>query len=218
MWKKMLFITCVSVSFLFPYTSIAQSDPYEMEIYINLWTKTLSLIQSGQIVKSYPIAPGAPNTPTPVGDFRVIHKSENWGTGFGSRWLGLSVPFGRYGIHGTNKPHLIGRYASHGCIRMRNSDIEDLFPLVKLNTRVRIDGPMLGKEGLDYRILVRGSRGSLVMAVQNRLRAGGFYKGSSHGIFDLNTENAVKQYQKNNRLPVTGQIQFVDLVQLGLVE
>ncbi len=190
----------------------------EVQIYINLWHRQLRLIENGQIQKTYHIAPGTPNTPTPIGDYRIIQKSADWGGGFGTRWLGLNVPFGTYGIHGTNKPHLIGQSVSSGCIRMRNQDVEELYQRVPLNAPVRIDGPILGAEGLNYRILVEGSRGSLVQMVQNRLKAGGYYHGSVNGIFDLQTERAVKRYQENHHLLVTGQIHFADLVELGIVE
>jgi hypothetical protein len=43
-----------------------------------------------------------------------------------------------YGIHGTNVPESIGQAASHGCIRMRNEDIEALAPLVPVGTPVYI--------------------------------------------------------------------------------
>lgn len=41
-------------------------------------------------------------------------------------------------IHGTPEEQLIGKPASHGCIRMRNRDIIELFNLVKRNTLVKI--------------------------------------------------------------------------------
>lgn len=43
---------------------------------------------------------------------------------------------GTYGIHGTNRPELIGTAVSYGCIRMRNPDILDLFSRVKIGTPV----------------------------------------------------------------------------------
>lgn len=205
---------------LLPATTSASAHPdrSNLEIYINLRKKELLLIRDGEIIRKYPISAGTVDTPTPIGDFRIIQKSAEWGKGFGSRWLGLNVPFGTYGIHGTNKPHLIGRNVSHGCVRMRNRDVEDLFEWVELNTPVRIDGPILGREGLNYRILVRGSVGSLVQLVQNRLASGGYYKGVQNGIFDYALEEAVKQYQTENDLEITGQIHFADLVHLGIVE
>lgn len=187
-------------------------------IYVNLWHRQLSLIQDGRTVKTYRIAPGTPDTPTPIGHFRIVHKSADWGGGFGTRWLGLDVPFGTYGIHGTNKPHLIGQSVSSGCIRMRNQDVEELYDLVPLNTPVHIDGPILGAEGLNYRILVQGSRGSLVQMVQNRLKAGHYYDGPVNGLYGPDTERAVQLFQQDHHLLVTGQIHFADLVELGIVE
>ncbi len=43
-----------------------------------------------------------------------------------------------YGIHGTDHPESIGRSVSHGCVRMRNEDIEKLYPMVPVGTTVYI--------------------------------------------------------------------------------
>jgi lipoprotein-anchoring transpeptidase ErfK/SrfK len=43
---------------------------------------------------------------------------------------------GQYAIHGTNSPGSIGGFVSHGCIRMYNSDILDLYDRVSLGTTV----------------------------------------------------------------------------------
>lgn len=43
-----------------------------------------------------------------------------------------------YAIHGTNKPETIGRSVSHGCVRMKNEDIERLYPMVPVGTPVYI--------------------------------------------------------------------------------
>lgn len=43
-----------------------------------------------------------------------------------------------YGIHGTDHPESIGRSVSHGCVRMRNEDIETLYPMVPVGTPVYI--------------------------------------------------------------------------------
>jgi lipoprotein-anchoring transpeptidase ErfK/SrfK len=44
-----------------------------------------------------------------------------------------------YAIHGTNNPASIGRFISHGCIRMYNRDISKLFPLVSVGTPVIVE-------------------------------------------------------------------------------
>jgi lipoprotein-anchoring transpeptidase ErfK/SrfK len=43
---------------------------------------------------------------------------------------------GQYAIHGTNNEGSIGKFVSHGCIRMHNVDIEDLYSRVAIGTRV----------------------------------------------------------------------------------
>jgi hypothetical protein len=45
-----------------------------------------------------------------------------------------------YGIHGTNNPRSIGRNASHGCIRMRNEDVQELFEMVAVGDEVLLVG------------------------------------------------------------------------------
>jgi lipoprotein-anchoring transpeptidase ErfK/SrfK len=48
----------------------------------------------------------------------------------------LTLRGGEYAIHGTNRPELIGGFVSHGCIRMYNSDIRELYRLVAIGTPV----------------------------------------------------------------------------------
>jgi len=48
----------------------------------------------------------------------------------------LSAP--AVGIHGTNEPWSVGSHASHGCIRMRVADVEDLYNRVFVGTPVQI--------------------------------------------------------------------------------
>jgi len=52
----------------------------------------------------------------------------------GAAAMGLNR--GNYAIHGTNDPGSIGRYVSHGCIRMHNEDILDLYRRVPIGTEV----------------------------------------------------------------------------------
>ena len=50
----------------------------------------------------------------------------------------LGLDRGNYAIHGTNNPSSIGRYVSHGCIRMYNQDILDLYGRVPVGTAVYV--------------------------------------------------------------------------------
>lgn len=56
------------------------------------------------------------------------------GNPMGTRALVLDR--GQYAIHGTNAPGSIGTFASYGCVRMHNADINDLFDRVDVGTRV----------------------------------------------------------------------------------
>jgi lipoprotein-anchoring transpeptidase ErfK/SrfK len=48
----------------------------------------------------------------------------------------MTLSGGQYAIHGTNSPKSIGGFVSHGCIRMLNQDIVDLYARVRIGTRV----------------------------------------------------------------------------------
>jgi lipoprotein-anchoring transpeptidase ErfK/SrfK len=51
----------------------------------------------------------------------------------------LTLRGGEYAIHGTNNPRSIGGFVSHGCIRMYNSDIRELYRLVDVGTPVIVE-------------------------------------------------------------------------------
>lgn len=111
----------------------------DKRIEINLASRLLTLYQGDVGIRMYPIAPGKPSSPTPTGRRTVVDMEVNptWidpdsGTTIpsgpdcpiGYRWIGIG---GNYGIHGTNVPSAIGTYASHGCVRMNEADVEDLY-------------------------------------------------------------------------------------------
>jgi lipoprotein-anchoring transpeptidase ErfK/SrfK len=48
----------------------------------------------------------------------------------------LTLSGGEYAIHGTNNPGSVGRFVSHGCVRMYNRDITDLYSRVRIGTPV----------------------------------------------------------------------------------
>ena len=102
-----------------------QAAPYV--IHVDVEQKSLTVWQGGAQVRQYTVATGAWNTPTPLGVFTINSRFSGRMSGFGTCFLGLNVPWGSYGIHGTNKPESIGSNASHGCIRLRVKDAEELY-------------------------------------------------------------------------------------------
>ncbi|WP_026962801.1 L,D-transpeptidase family protein [Alicyclobacillus herbarius] len=181
---------------------------------IDTRTRQMEVFLNGVLWKKYPVAVGKPDTPSPVGQWVIIDKQENWGSGFGTRWMRLNVPWGIYGIHGTNKPASIGYYTSNGCIRMQNHDVEELYGRVPIGTRVYI----LGNPLYRLRTLKEGHIGADVQLVQARLKKLGFYNGPVNGRFDPRLERALKDFERAHGLPVNGIVTRKDYQALGLVK
>ena len=193
-----LFFMCFFIS-LFVWASDNQSS---VKIEINTYARTLTLYKEGEIYKTYPIAIGKPSTRTPIGEWAVVNKSKNWGGALGTRWLGLNVPWGSYGIHGTDRPQSIGTAASHGCIRMHNQHVEELYELVPLKTRVKIIGQRLAISV--NRILYPGAKGLDVMQLQDNLKQAGFEPSYMDARFGPETEKAVKELKAYYGLKIDG--------------
>lgn len=169
-------------------------------IYIDTTNFTLTLNQNGSVINTYPVAVGAPSTPTPLGDWRIIQKTLNPGGPFGTRWMKINVPWGGYGIHGTDNPSSIGTAASHGCVRMYNEDVNELYDIVPLGTPVRIVGATF-----TGRILRPGVEpGEDIAEVQRILQMLGYYRGSITGEYDSATEQAVMDFQRDFGLTPDG--------------
>jgi len=112
------------------------STPYRVEIVLR--SRRHTLYRAGRRVMRIPVAIGAPGTPTPTGRFAVaetVHTRTPGAflgpivlplTGFSRTLNEFAGGDGRVAIHGTSLPELIGTRASHGCIRLRNSDIARL--------------------------------------------------------------------------------------------
>ena len=83
-----------------------------MSIVVKIPARILELHEDGKIYKRYSIAVGRSETPTPIGDWRVIWKSHRSADVLGTRFLGIDVPWGGYGIHGTDRPWSIGHFIS----------------------------------------------------------------------------------------------------------
>lgn len=163
-------------------------------IVIDTRNRHLTLLKDGDTMARWPVAVGKPETLTPVGEWQVVYKGRDWGNGFGTRWLGLDVPWGIYGIHGTNKPWSIGTYASAGCIRMFNEDVERLWDTVPPQTPVTIVG-LLPEAYWDHPIRA-GASGRNVPLLQWALRRAGFDPGRADGRMSPSTMEAVKEAQR----------------------
>lgn len=122
----------------------------KFKISVNKTHNTLTLKSDGGIFKVYNVSTGKNNS-TPTGTYNIITRiveppwyvnnkvipAGNPENILGSRWLGISKK--GYGIHGTTEPGSIGTQSTSGCVRMLNSDVEELFKIVPIGTEVVIE-------------------------------------------------------------------------------
>lgn len=180
-------------------------------VVIDTGLRTLTLYENGRLRRRYHVAIGKPGSPTPLGSWQVVHKAKHWGGAFGSRWLGLDIPWGRYGIHGTNQPDLIGGEVSAGCIRMQNWAVEELYDLVPEGTCVYIVGPVPVRDSI-----YPGEAGTDVLEIQRSLAALGLYRGNLDGWFGPATAAGLRLFQERLGIDEGGRAGPHTLEALGL--
>lgn len=177
------------------------STSSKYEILVDVEESKLYLFQDGEVVKTYKCSGGKWSTPSPIGTWTITNKAK-WGEGFGGSWMGLNVPWGDFGIHGTLNESSLGWASSHGCIRMENSEVAELYKIIPIGTKVTIiDGPY-GPFGKGFRNLKSGMYGSDVLEIQKKLKKLGFFSEIPNGKFGTATEEAVKKYCKENKIYV----------------
>jgi Uncharacterized protein conserved in bacteria len=128
------------------------------------------------------------------------------------------VPWGNYGIHGTMDESSIGGAYSHGCIRMFNEDVKELYDIVPMGTPVNIRNGPYGPFGTGFRELLPGDRGADVLAVQRRLKSLGYFKGYESGIYEDDLKTAIHKFQKDYNLEVKNTVTREDYHAMGFTE
>ncbi len=116
-------------------------------IVVNRSTATLTLSRNGRTIFKTRVGVGKPSTPTPAGHYWVREKLRfKHAPAYGSYALGTAAYArlsdwpggGVVGIHGTDQPQLIPGRPSHGCVRVRNSDMARLYKLAPVGTPIDI--------------------------------------------------------------------------------
>jgi len=220
--------------------SFAKDKQVSQLIIINKAINRLAFYEDGKLVKEFKVATGRSQDLTPEGKFKIVTKivnrpyfKENIPGGdpknpLGNRWLGLNArgTWGTtYAIHGNNNPSSIGTYASSGCVRMYDEEVEWLFDQVQKNTTVFItssnktfnqiattnhlfnsdsDTVVVTKPTDIPSSLQLGSVGSEVEWLQDTLTKLGYSTNGVDGYFAAGTENAVKAFQTDNYLGADG--------------
>jgi L,D-transpeptidase ErfK/SrfK len=141
------------------------------------------------VVLTYPVSIGSPDSHSPLGQTWIVAKERNprWyptrairrehaangdplpevvpagpDNPLGAFKMRLAWGDGSYEIHGTNIPLAVGMAVTRGCIIMYPEDLESLFPLVPIGTRV-----VLINEPVKLTYL----RGSLLLEAHPRLQS-----------------------------------------------
>jgi len=113
-------------------------------------SQNIMLLKSDEeVIKTYVVSTGKDSC-TPVGVFKIINKLANptWFRAgavvpagspenvLGTRWMGFDLA--GYGIHGTIEPKELGKQVTQGCVRLSNSDVEELYNIIPTGTEVTI--------------------------------------------------------------------------------
>lgn len=126
----------------------------QTRVVIHLESRQLKLYEADKLIQTYDIAVGQDEWETPAGRFAILDMRRDplWqhpitketveagpDNPLGSRWIGFAFDAGYHiGIHGTNQEDLIGQAVSHGCVRMRDTDVQELFDQLAIGTSITV--------------------------------------------------------------------------------
>jgi lipoprotein-anchoring transpeptidase ErfK/SrfK len=129
---------------------------FDQVLLVRIGENMLYLYENGKITNQWPIATGQPEYMTPTGMYSVTEKRylptwvnpapDTWGASMpasippgpsnplGLRALNWSAPAIRF--HGTSATYSLGYNASHGCVRLSNDDVIQLYDMIDVGTPI----------------------------------------------------------------------------------
>jgi lipoprotein-anchoring transpeptidase ErfK/SrfK len=132
------------------------TDAFDQVLLTRIGENKLYLYEDGQITREWTVATGLPEYPTPTGLFEVTElrymptwinpAPDTWGADMpesippgpsnplGLRAINWSAPAIRF--HGTSATYSLGYNASHGCVRLSNEDVIELYDTVEIGTPI----------------------------------------------------------------------------------
>jgi len=174
-------------------------------IVIDVAVRTLYWFEGGRLKARFPVGVGRTDWETPPGRYRIVGRREDpvWrvpasiqhemrargepvvavvppgpDNPLGKYWIQLSAP--GYGLHGTNAPASVGKYASHGCMRLLPEHVERLYreardgtPVDIVYEPVKLARDPAGGVYLEIHLDVMGGRRSELVAVIDLIDAAG---------------------------------------------
>ena len=137
------------------FQNVTYTDEEEIRLILKLKQRKLYVYQGKTLLNTYPVAIGKAEWETPTGSFKVMDMIENPGwTNFktgkqippgpnnplGERWIAFWTDGNDYiGFHGTPDRSSVGQAISHGCVRMYNEHVKELYDLVSMGTVVIVE-------------------------------------------------------------------------------
>ena len=127
----------------------------EVRLEISRRAHRATLYHGDRAIRSFPVAVGRAGWETPLGTFHIFQmlRDPDWehpltgeifpagepGNELGHYWIGFAKEGNNVvGFHGTPHPTTVGKSLSHGCVRMFDKDIEQLFSHVNVGTLVAV--------------------------------------------------------------------------------
>lgn len=131
-----------------------QSQTHNRRLELRLSERRVYVYTDNSIETSYPVAVGKIGWETPTGNFEVFStvSEPGWTNPFtneeippgpenplGDRWIAFWTDgVELIGFHGTPNRESIGQAVSHGCVRMYNEHVRELFEMIELGTLVTV--------------------------------------------------------------------------------
>lgn len=209
----------------------------DRKVVINIPSRTLWVYEGSQIIRYFPVGVGRPGFMTPVGKYAIISKvtDPGWENPYmpqgkvrlapgdnnplGTRWMGFyQKSGGEYGMHGTDNPASVGKFSSHGCVRMKVKDAEALFDLVDMGTPVEViyEPVLIRKQANQIRVTVYADKFKRGMPTVDQLKAKIL---KQYPDAQVDTEKLHEALLQANEHPVSvGALPAEDILQLQVAD
>ena len=131
------------------------ADAQAVRLLLKISERKVYVYRGETVEASYPVAVGRAGWETPTGEFNVFHKLVDPGwtnpltnevmapgpdNPLGDRWIAFWTDDNNViGFHGTPNRESVGTAASHGCVRMYNEHVRELYDLVAVGTPVMVE-------------------------------------------------------------------------------
>jgi lipoprotein-anchoring transpeptidase ErfK/SrfK len=124
----------------------APPPPPSLVVDIDLSKQRMTVTERGKVRHTWPVSSGREGYRTPTGTFRPSWMSRMW---YSKQYDDAPMPYsiffnGGIAVHGTQATGMLGRPASHGCVRLAPANAETLYGLVTAHgkgmTRIKVFG------------------------------------------------------------------------------